>query len=39
VVRVKNAPKTVRDYAMIVRVHLTPALGRYSLNGLAGQHV
>jgi hypothetical protein len=39
VVRVKNAPKTVRDYEMIVRVHLVPALGRHPLGALTAQHV
>lgn len=39
VVRVKNAPKTRRDYEMIVRVHLVPALGRHPLHGLTAQHI
>lgn len=39
VVRVKDAPKTCRDYEMIVRVHLIPALGRHALGGLTAQHI
>lgn len=39
VVRVKNAPKTARDYEMHVRVHIAPTFGKTPLRALNGADI
>jgi integrase len=39
VVRVKNAPKTIVDYEMHVRVHIAPEFGRTLLKSLSGPDI
>lgn len=39
VVAVKNAPKTAKDYEMIVRVHIVPTFGKTQLKSLAAPDI